>query len=260
MRDYLQEKREENRRKKGRKLRLVAGVVLILVLTSGAVWLLKSPWYNVRSVTVEQLDDTLSQEVASTTGAYIHTHSFLASIFLSPESFLGFSGNSLRQEITRAHPELADITVSKNYFTRTVTIQARERAKTALWCDTQNSCWWFDDSGTIFLQAPSTQGQLLKKIISSANESIAIGQQIPLDNSILNSIFSFLDAIHAPGRSLLWNPELEEITTEARKGFPTIYFGTRQDPSYALASVEKIANLSQLSYIDLRITNRIYYK
>ncbi len=260
MRDYLQEKREENRRKKGKKLRVIIGIVLVIILISGVIWLLRGSWYTVQSVSVEQLDSVLSQEVASTTDSYIHTRSFLASIFLNANSFLGFGGNSLEQEISRTYPVLTDITVSKNYFTRVITIQARERAKTALWCDSQNSCWWFDDDGVVFLEAPVTQGQLLKKVISSSNTPITIGQHIPLDSSVLNSIFSFLDAIHAPGKSLLWNPALEEITTEARKGFPTIYFSTRQDPSYALPSIEKISNLQNISYIDLRVTNRIYYR
>jgi len=262
MHDYIQGKHEERRRRKMRRFHTAIFGGIGIVCIAGIMWFLHTDIYIMRETRIEGIDSVLQQSINSDTQQYIQNRSWFSNLLLNTKSILGFNTNSLAQAISQKYPILADVSVSKNYFTRVITVSARERTKVALWCNANITCWWFDEQGIVFLEGPSTQGQLINKIISKSSEQITLGKEIPIfgGGSLIKSIFSFLEAIGSSGKSLIWNKDLDEIQTEPQNNFPILYFSTRQDPSYALDEIKKLSNLKKLSYIDLRITNRIYYK
>lgn len=262
MRDYVQGKQEEKRRKKAYKVHFIILGIAIVFCIAGIIWFLRSDVYTVAQVTTENIDSVLQPQIIQLANEHIQDRSWISSLFLNTQSLLGFSTYSLAEKIAKTYPILTDISISKNYFTRNVTISARERKKMALWCTSADVCWWFDEAGVVFLEGPSTQGQLINKITSRSSDSVVLGEKIPIqgDISIIEPIFSFLDAIGAPTKNIIWDNDREEIQTDFYAQFPVIYFSTQQNPNFALTEVKKIKNLKNLSYIDLRISNRIFYK
>ena len=260
MRDYIQGKQEEKRRKKAYKIHLIVLSIVAILSVSGIIWFLHSNIYTVSDVLVgDTVDPVLRPEVTQLTWDYIHDRSFISSLLFNTQSLWGFSPHSLSQKISEAYPILTDISVSKNYITRVVTITARERKKVALWCDASTACWWFDDEGILFLEGPLTQGQLLNKVTSQASSTISLGDTIPIEGGVatVNAIFSFLDSVGDPVKNIIWNKDLDEIQTDPRASFPVIYFSIQQHPQYALNELKKY-DMKSLAYIDLTINNRIY--
>ena len=260
MHDYIQGKQEEKRRKKAHKIHLIVLSIAIVLSVSGIIWFLHSTIYTVADVSVgDTIDPVLRPEVTQLTWDYIHDRSFISSLLFNTQSLWGFSSHSLSQKISETYPILADVSVSKNYITRIVSITARERKKVALWCNTGDACWWFDDEGILFLEGPLTQGQLIDKVTSQSSSTIQLGDKIPIEGgvSVINSIFSFLGSVGAPTKNIIWDKDLDEIQTDSHAPFPVIYFSIQQNPQYALNELKKY-DMKSLAYIDLTINNRIY--
>lgn len=259
MHDYVQGKQEEKRRKKAHKVHFIVLGIGIFLCCVGILWFLHSSLYTVSRITVENIDPTLQASITQSAQEYIQDRSWFSSLFFNTQSFFGFRMSALARKITELYPIVTDVTVSKNYITRTVTITARERKKVALWCVTTDACWWFDETGTIFLEGPSTQGQLIDKITSQSSDPISLGEKIPIqgDVSVIGPIFSFLDALHAPAKNIVWDRDRDEIRTDVYPQFPTMYFSIHQNPQYALPELQK-QNIKSLVYVDLTSTNRIY--
>ena len=107
------------------------------------------------------------------------------------------------------------------------------------------------------------QGNAVNTVMDNYGAPITIGSAILSQDEThhLMEIFQFLDAIHAPVRTLIYDtPQLEEVQTASMHGYPVIYFTLTQNPQFALDAIKNIGDISALSYIDLRVANRIYYK
>lgn len=259
MRDYVQGKQEEQRRKKAHKIHFILLGMGIILCVVGIMWFLHSDVYTVAHITVENIDPLLQSQTIELTRAYIEDRSWFSSLFLNTHSVLGLHTYSLVRKIVETYPILTDVSVSKNYFTRNITITARERKKIALWCEFKDTCWWFDEEGVVFLEGPVTQGQLIDKITSRSSHAILLGKKIPIqgDVSVIGPIFSFLDEMGAPIKNVIWDDTRDEIQTDIHTQFPVIYFSVHQNPWYAAPELKKRV-MKNLAYIDLTSTNRIY--
>jgi hypothetical protein len=262
MRDYIQSKHDEQKRKKNRKIKCGIVIFVLLLVLIALVFLLRSDIYTIQTieVTIENTDTNVQNDIRTVAETYITKHDWFSSLFLHERSVLGFNGHGLAFYIANQYPIVTEVSVSVNYITRVVSISGKERTKEALWCTHEGNCGWFDDAGVVFLEGFSAQGSSINKITSSATSTVMLLEYIPIDAHFVESVFSFLEEFRAPVRHLIWDDSKEELHTEAISGFPTIFFSTKQDPQYALEELKKISHIEKLSYIDLRVKNRIFYK
>ncbi len=263
MHDYIQDKHERRKRKKNFRLRLVIYGFICVICVVGILFILHSDWYTVREIRIEGdgSEELVVRDVRELTSIYIENRSWFSLLFLNKRSFFGFNTKGLAEYISEKYPLLANISISKNYFSKTVTITGELREKFALWCSVDEQCGWFDKNGVVFVDGFLSQGQLINKIISPSSDSIVLGSHIPIeDNAIINDIFLFLENVEAPNKQLIWDPVHEELICSKQSDYPQIVFSIRQNPLYALEEFKKIPHKEKLSYVDLRITNRIFYR
>ena len=159
------------------------------------------------------------------------------------------------------NPEIAEITIEKDYFERQIRINIKERERFGVWCETGN-CFWFDENGVIFSEAPQAEGNLINKVDDFSGRSLKIGESVLAEKFFSNliKIFEVLEKTGLGIKSLkLEKLEFQEIIT---KSSPKIYFSLRVDPGFTLTAIESMKNLGleKIEYIDLRVENRVYYK
>jgi hypothetical protein len=100
-------------------------------------------------------------------------------------------------------------------------------------------------------------------VIDAYGNPVKLGQKLLDQNSIDNitAMFDFLENSGLEYKTLyLSEPKIEEAHTDLSVT-PVIYFSLRNNPTYALkAFLESKPKLIKSGYIDLRVSNRIYYK
>ncbi len=128
-------------------------------------------------------------------------------------------------------------------------------------------CFYFDEDGIIFKEAPVSEGSLILKINDNNKVGVSLGDQV-LSSGQLNFIMGFNNKIGDNNRFKIIEfkiksaPDLEAVTS----GGWSIYLDHSQNPSVAAGNLliildEAVKNkVSNLEYIDLRIPTRVFYK
>ena len=166
-------------------------------------------------------------------------------------------------DISDISPRLSSLKVERNLLTRKVQIEANERSKFIIWCE--GDCFWIDETGLAFADAPETEGPLVKIVRVTSGRQIKLGDS-PLsgkETGILTSIINFLNEMNIPVKSLtVENQDYKEITAQTLTG-SKVYFSFLVDPVFGKSVVESLkedGSWSKIDYLDLRIQGRAYYK
>ena len=191
---------------------------------------------------------------------------FKASFFrrmLGPESLFfwpkgGFEINS------QSLPALVYATLTKDWQRKTVDIQVEERKPFGILCG--SACYWFDEEGVLFDQAPESKGFLIPKVLDENQRNLNLNDQIFGKPEFTQNLIDLMRQMQETGilkpRSFtIKNLNLQEIHIETDG--PALYFNLRSMPKdidQILSGVNQHKKLQNLSYIDLRVENRVYYR
>jgi hypothetical protein len=135
--------------------------------------------------------------------------------------------------------------------------------KTIIWCD--NGCFWLGRDGTIFSEAPKTEGSLVKTAKTSLGVERKIGDQVlsPAEAENLYAIASVMKEFDFNFGSMdLGDLSLKETTITIASG-TKFYFSLKFPSGFAVPVIEsliKSGEITSLQYIDFRMENRAYYK
>lgn len=176
----------------------------------------------------------------------------------------------LFSRIDISHPLVASFLVTKNFFNKKLILNIKDREPYGIWCSesqvqpiSTENCFWFDEGGFLFSSAPATLGALVKGIYEENGRDLALGSYVLPDQSLkrMFSIFKVLKAaeVYAIKFTL---PDLgsQEIQAETLEG-TRLYFSLRVDPAFTLEALQSLRlKLGELSYIDFRSENRVFYK
>lgn len=161
-------------------------------------------------------------------------------------------------------PSASSIRLTSNFNERKVIIDVVLRVMSGVWC-TANRCFVFDKNGVLFDQSPDVSGSLILKIRDENNTPVSLG------NSVLSQeeFQSMKQAIESVERNkipiseiVIQNRELKEWATVAPNGFSVRFSfdAIPEDLDSVFKGIFERTQLEKLTYIDLRVPNRVYFK
>ena len=259
--DFYLDERQRKKRRRILKLKIYGGIFLFLILAVGAAYLVVySSIFQIRQITLINADNKQinADNIIENLKDFFVKQSKITS-FLRADNILIWDSKKLAE--FEKNPKIAEMTIEKDYFERQIRINIKERERFGVWCE-MSDCFWFDENGVIFSEAPMVEGNLINKVDDFSGRSLKIGESVLAEKFFSNllKIFEVLEKTGLGIKSLkLEKLELQEIITESS---PKIYFSLRIDPGFGLSAIESFRNigLEKIEYIDLRVENRAYYK
>jgi len=164
-------------------------------------------------------------------------------------------------------PAVKAVNIKVDFFQKKVFIEAKEREIVGTFCDSNSSyCYFFDEEGVLFFEAPQTEGNLILKIIDKNNRHLFLGQKALKNPQWLKNILMVWDIFQKsdvePISIILDDLNLRQWEIDTFSG-PKFYFSLDNLPSNLAQILKGLAGrleFNTLQYIDFRIPNRVYYK
>ncbi|MEK7657855.1 MAG: hypothetical protein AAB366_01525 [Patescibacteria group bacterium] len=251
---------DEKQRKKRRwilKLKIYGSLSVFFILIIGAGYLIVySPLFRIKNILI--LGTSNVPKLEENIKVFFANQSKIDKFF-GANNILIWKQEKIG-EFLKNEPQIAELTIKKDYFKRLIKIEVKEREKFGIWC--ANNCFWFDKKGVVFLESPSTEGSLINKIDDFSDRSFNLGDKI-LEEKFLSNLIKIFEILEKSGLKIkslkLEDIALQEIITDSS---PKIYFSLRIEPNFALAALQSLENIGfeKMEYIDLRVENRAYYK
>lgn len=267
--------RIETKRTRRRRLKRISFAAAFLFIVASGMYLIKeSPWLRVSLITVAGTDDNARTALLASMRETIRSNAVRR--FLGENHFFAWPDEASPPSLA-----FARVSVTKNWWTRSITIIAEPRTQFGIWCNEKSAqafpsdtakepsrtpsaaCHWFDDSGFLFGDAPETAGQLIPRITEEGSDALPLGETV-LPSEIfqhLQAILSFLKGERITVSSFRLMRPLAELHA-AVPGGAVIRFSIRDDPSttalpalHQLLETERLANLN---YIDLTVPDKVF--
>ncbi len=283
-----------DRKKKRKRIRAYFFIALGLVILYGIFFIVQwaifhSPIFRVDNVVVQGNSAVASADViALAESSALSDHNIFRAA-LTFKNMLLWPDHIPSSELQLV-PQLASASISKDFFSHTVTIAVTERSPFGIWCfsappsgagmpvatPAQTStaisatsgtapCYWFDDTGTIFEKAGETQGSLVYVVYDRAQAPRGLNQQV-LSSEFLPNFISIMNVLRTSGLGVreieLNDLALQEVDVPTTNG-PTIYFSLQFPADEYLPVIQKLMlqpAFGKLQYIDCRTQNRLFYK
>ena len=234
--------------------------LLLAVLVGGSIYLVfYSPIFKITAVNIA-IADFDSSKLAGLIGPDPRGENI---IFWSPVS----------QNLE--YPEIKDIKISKNYFKRTIEVSGTVRNKASVWCFESGEkepalrslgevgCFWTDETGYIFAEAPNIEGGALTVINDNRSMSLSIGETV-LPASMfnnLNLILTTLAELKLPIENIIVEDlSRREFVVNIENG-PKMTFSLEASPAFvkpALTSIIKSSAWSRTKTVNLTVEGRVY--
>lgn len=273
--EYLSEK-QKRRKVRRRRLWWLAALIVVFGIGIFAVWIVeRSPIFRVDHFVVTGNSTVTSDDVVTLLQGSMSRHRTFLFSLLGMDNMLVWP-TSLATSDLALIPQLANVTLEKKYGNHTIAISVTERMPLAIWCEMppfdangnpsgDESCFWFDDTGTLFQKAFDTEGSELFAVHDYAQTELSMGGKI-LPDLFVSNLISILDTIKTSGLTIkeiaLHDLSLEEVDVSTYNG-PTLYFSLRFSAAEDLSALQDFMGrpgFNSLQYVDFRTENRAYYK
>ncbi len=256
-------------KKKERNFVFLYSMLSILVVSGILIGLayaiLFSRLFKVSSLKVEGIKLVSKEELLSSVESYIISRGFVESL-LGPDNILFWKIGSGYIGFTPIIPSISYISVDVNIKTKQVTISVKERNMYGIWCVSENGCFAFDDAGVVFARAPVPEGVLVTRIENLNKREPVLGSLFLPDTEWIRNLFQTLYIVKKEGipvsNVLIKDYGLKEWEIMSPLGF-SIYASldfVPQNLDSVLKNITAKVDLKNLSYMDFRIPNRLFYK
>lgn len=255
------------KRKKKRKIglnkktyRWISFLFVVLIIKFYALFL--AGLFDVNFIEHRGFSNVTEEEVDSVINDYLDQGHFLkkrSNLFLVD---LDYIENKILEEIPRAD----DVQVTRKLFNGLL-VDLSEKNSRGIYC--LNSCYYFDQSGIAYEQAPRTEGFLVLNIQDEREREIDPGDLV-LDSGILNSIYATRDLFKDSTeidirRFIIPSASFDEFWVETEENW--LIYMVKDDPKRQVEDLSILLenNFSDrerknLDYVDIRLNGRAYYK
>lgn len=264
MRDYLQDKREGEQRKKRRKLQFVLFFITLIILVGIFLFLVYKGVFSFEKTTVEGNQQIATPLIVSEVDSFLNQQTFLFSLITKDPHTLFFSSDRLSEHLLSSLPYLSSATIEKKLTDKELHVTVSERDTYGLLCPTQiedESCWWFDSNGVVFLDGVHSEGNLVRTIQMNDVSPTILHTFLETDQfNVIKETFAFLEDLSWPSRTIVIEKSVfEEGYIPQTKTSPAIHISLRHSPLFARGVIQEL-DIKDLNYIDLRIKNRVFYR
>ena len=257
--------------KKRKKKTSVFRVALVVIVVFAAFcigilyFLLFGDFWNVTSIRVEGsrlIEDTA---LISSTIAELNTESAILGV-AGHDNILFWMFRKNPMEITRI-PEAREVFVTTDFSKRTVHIKVIERTIRAVVCTQGSSeCFGIDEGGIVFSRVPWIEGSLIPRFENASGTAISVGKKYFRKDEWFENVLTTVAALKKKELIPSFIRIKEESSGEWEAVMPSgikFYFSLSFVPEDIEKIIEDIAtraSLEGISYFDLRIENKVYYK
>lgn len=223
------------------------------------------PWFQVSKVSISSSGVLKNEEAVKLAlyGASIQKIAFLhtANIFLvNPEV--------IETSLYKYFPEIKIVSISRR-FPHEISAVIEERKEAALYCVAQeeNTCYFIDEDGVAWKEAPEISGSVFIKIHGTKKPS-QLGDEI-IASSVIEAIFQVAERIQRENKFFI--EEFIIVSSSEFDARSSVGFLFNMDANESIDGelnalflvLEKEIPQEEwgnVEYIDLRIPNRVYYK
>jgi len=195
-------------------------------------------------------------------------------IFLATE-------NRIRNDLLKKIPLISELEVKRNLIERKIEISLKEKEDFAIVCRTEKiknkeveidqtkNCFYLDNKGIIFKEAPQTSGSLIILIKDYSNRDYKIGEKI-FEEKIINFISETKEFLLSEIKLQVLDFDILSFPPDDMRAITSegwyILFNLQKNAADQLSALKAVLDekvkegRKNLQYIDLRIENRVYYK
>lgn len=252
-------------RKKGGKIKGVFVLILLLFLI-GTYILFFSPLFKIRAIEILGNREIKAEE--------IRNNFSYKNIFL-------FTKERIKKDLIVKFPKISKLEIEKDFLKRKIDLKIEERKRRAIICQATETekageeesigkCFYIDNQGVIFENAPKTSGSLILLIKDYSGENFSLRQDV-FKKDFMNYILEIKnDLVLETNIKILdfrvFSHPVKDLEVMTREGW-VIIFDLHRNIKNQILSLKAALNeeinkeeIENLEYIDLRIENRIYYK
>ena len=251
----------------------IINLIAVFLALIGAIILLLSQLSMLPAIMIQEIEvkgnDVLQDKILfDIAHDAIQGHHF--NLFSKQNIFL-YPKRNIEGRILSKHPRVKTVDVSFDTFSR-ITIDVRERKTYALYCTQSNAkCFVVDDEGVLFAQAPHFSSHSYFVYTTGLEVSLLRQTVLPAEEFVTFEAFKAALADIVPVQLAVLEVEDEnEYRVVLENGAGIVfdpgdgYEQILQDLHSVLQSEEFQAdvgeNLENLSYIDLRFGNKVFFK
>ena len=161
-------------------------------------------------------------------------------------------------------PAAGALTIHTSLIHRTVSVAIQERVFNGVWCS--DTCVGFDPNGIAFFLAPQVYGSLLLKVQDENTSTLSLGNPVFNDKEALKNIFETIGDVKASNIAID-TVSIKDISLrewEIQNTYGTVFKFSLDFVPDDLINVFKTlrekTKFENLSYVDFRVKNRVYYK
>lgn len=268
-----------NRKRKVRVAIGTASAIGVIVTVVFIVWILRIEKIQIDEIVVtgnvvvkeEKLRNIVNKHIE---GMYLWVLAPKTNILLYPQ-------NKIEKEIGETFPRIKNVEVSFENL-RTIGVEIEERKGVALWCgdsyidsESIESCYFLDDEGILFAEAPQFSGNIFFKYFGSLSTTSVIYETEPFGHTFLGGITFkkmqvFIKVLSDEGfvPTRLVKMDVGDFEVWLEDGW-YIVFKQGEKIEVLLDSLKSVLasdalmddqKIQQLKYIDFRFGNKVYYK
>jgi cell division septal protein FtsQ len=253
------------RKLRERRLKVALVILALVIIAVGPILLLRNTRFLITDVSVAGNEVTSQEEIKSVAwrnlaGMYLWVIPKTSSIF--------YPRTKIEEELKISIPRLASTKVSLSGM-RGIDIAVTERKPASLYCQGEEKvhCYFLDDTGFIFSEAPDFFGEVYirYKTIPEIENPIRTQLFAPEEYRQLDTFLGDITNLGiVPKTVVKTDDEFELIQPHG----PTLKWRQDQNLEHVLVDLEsflhnsglKQSDISRMSYIDLRFDSKVFYR
>lgn len=251
----VNEKRDERRRGRNRRLKYLSAFSCLILLFIFLITGLRSSYITFEDIIIRGASEAQSKELRSQ--IISDKLSRVSGKVLGYANFLLWQGDLTGVDMH----QYENIVVKPDFSNRKVLIEVVGKKREMIGCITEK-CFWISRDGAILDNAPESNGQLMESV-RFENESI-ISDKYVLIKSNFDNLLKIIDIFQANSLRIESNTVTKEneLNVKLLNG-PNISFSLKNNTDFIEPVIKKLQNdkkILNLTYIDFRIENKAYYK